>query len=89
MYNKIVNKLLKLPTDKYLHFIVSMIGLLLLSCFTSSIWIILLMSLIVLCIGVIKEVIDLECKNNFDITDIYADICGTISGLFIRLLYLI
>lgn len=82
---KIINKLLAIPTDKYLHFLVSAVlaelGMILFDNIMQT-------AIIVLAIGIAKEyVIDLWIrKTKADWGDIVADAIGTLCGCLMMIL---
>ena len=76
IYNKIANFLCSFTSDKYVHFIVCMILVQLISLFIP----ILYAMLIVFILGLCKEIFDSKQKDDkFDIKDLLADILGIIT----------
>ena len=83
IYNKIANFLCSFTSDKYVHFIVCMILVQLISLFIP----ILYAMLIVFILGLCKEIFDSKQKDDkFDIKDLLADILGIITeGLLLMI----
>lgn len=79
IYNKIANFLCSFDADKYMHFIVCMIAVQLISLLIPIIW----SMLIVFILGLSKEIYDSKQKDDkFDIKDLLADSLGiVIEGL--------
>lgn len=76
IYNKIANFLCSFTSDKYVHFIVCMILVQLISLFIP----VLHTMLIVFILGLCKEIFDSKQKDDkFDIKDLLADILGIIT----------
>lgn len=76
LYNKIANFLCSFTSDKYVHFIVCMILVQLISLFIPVLY----AMLIVFIIGLCKEIFDSKQKNDkFDVKDLLADILGIIT----------
>ena len=75
IYNKIANFLCSFDADKYMHFIVCMIAVQLISLLIPIIW----SMLIVFILGLSKEIYDSRQKDDkFDIKDLLADSLGII-----------
>ena len=75
IYNKIANFLCSFTSDKYVHFIVCMILVQLISLFIPVLY----AMLIVFILGLCKEIFDSKQKDDkFDIKDLLADILGII-----------
>lgn len=83
LYNKIANFLCSFTSDRYVHFIVCMILVQLISLFISFYYAI----LIVFILGLCKEIFDSKQKDDkFDIKDLLADILGIITeGLILMI----
>ena len=83
IYNKIANFLCSFTSDRYVHFIVCMILVQLISLFIP----ILYAMLIVFILGLCKEIFDSKQKDDkFDIKDLLADILGIITeGLLLMI----
>lgn len=76
LYNKIANFLCSFTSDRYVHFIVCMILVQLISLFIPVLY----AMLIVFIIGLCKEIFDSKQKNDkFDVKDLLADILGIIT----------
>ena len=76
IYNKIANFLCLFTSDKYVHFIVCMILVQLISLFILFYY----AMLIVFLLGLCKEIFDSKQKDDkFDIKDLLADILGIIT----------
>ena len=76
IYNKIANFLCSFTSDKYVHFIVCMILVQLISLFIPVLY----AMLIVFILGLCKEIFDSKQKDDiFDIKDLLADILGIIT----------
>ena len=76
IYNKIANFLCSFTSDRYVHFIVCMILVQLISLFIPFYY----AMLIVFLIGLCKEIFDSKQKDDkFDIKDLLADILGIIT----------
>ena len=76
IYNKIANFLCSFTSDKYVHFIVCMILVQLISLFISVLY----AMLIVFILGLCKEIFDSKQKDDkFDIKDLLANILGIIT----------
>ena len=75
IYNKIANFICSFTSDKYVHFIVCMILVQLISLFIPVLY----AMLIVFILGLCKEIFDSKQKDDkFDIKDLLADILGII-----------
>ena len=75
LYNKIANFLCSFTSDKYVHFIVCMILVQLISLFIPVLY----AMLIVFILGLCKEIFDSKQKDDkFDVKDLLADILGII-----------
>lgn len=75
LYNKIANFLCSFTSDKYVHFIVCMILVQLISLFIPFYY----AMLIVFILGLCKEIFDSKQKDDkFDVKDLLADILGII-----------
>ena len=75
IYNKIANFLCSFTSDRYVHFIVCMIAVQLISLLIPIIW----SMLIVFILGLSKEIYDSKQKDDkFDIKDLLADSLGII-----------
>ena len=75
IYNKIANFLCSFTSDKYVHFIVCMILVQLISLFIPVLY----AMLIVFILGLCKEIFDSKQKDDkFDVKDLLADILGII-----------
>lgn len=75
IYNKIANFLCSFDADTYMHFIVCMIAVQLISLLIPVIW----SMLIVFILGLSKEIYDSKQKDDkFDIKDLLADCLGII-----------
>lgn len=75
IYNKIANFLCSFTSDKYIHFIVCMILVQLISLFIPVLY----AMLIVFILGLCKEIFDSKQKDDkFDVKDLLADILGII-----------
>lgn len=75
LYNKIANFLCSFTSDKYVHFIVCMILVQLISLFIPVLY----AMLIVFILGLGKEIFDSKQKDDkFDVKDLLADILGII-----------
>lgn len=75
IYNKIANFLCSFDADKYMHFIVCMIAVQLISLLIPIIW----SMLIVFILGLSKEIYDSRQKDDkFDIKDLLTDCLGII-----------
>lgn len=83
LYNKIANFLCSFTSDKYVHFIVCMILVQLISLFIPVLY----AMLIVFILGLGKEIFDSKQKDDkFDIKDLLADILGIIiEGLILMI----
>lgn len=83
IYNKIANFICSFTSDRYVHFIVCMILVQLISLFIP----ILYAMLIVFILGLCKEIFDSKQKDDkFDIKDLLADILGIITeGLILMI----
>ena len=83
LYNKIANFLCSFTSDRYVHFIVCMILVQLISLFISVLY----AMLIVFILGLCKEIFDSKQKDDkFDIKDLLADILGIITeGLILMI----
>ena len=83
LYNKIANFLCSFTSDKYVHFIVCMILVQLISLFIPVLY----AMLIVFILGLCKEIFDSKQKDDkFDIKDLLADILGIIiEGLILMI----
>lgn len=78
LYKEIVDKLSRIGTDKYLHFIICLTISLIISDITKSV---LLGVSITFLIGILKELFDKYVQGEkFDIDDIKADVIGTMHG---------
>ena len=76
IYNKIANFLCSFTSDRYVHFIVCMILVQLISLFIP----ILYTMLIVFILGLCKEIFDSKQKDDkFNVKDLLADILGIIT----------
>lgn len=76
LYNKIANFLCSFTSDKYIHFIVCMILVQLISLFIPFYY----AMLIVFILGLGKEIFDSKQKDDkFDVKDLLADILGIIT----------
>ena len=76
IYNKIANFLCSFTSDRYVHFIVCMILVQLISLFIPVLY----AMLIVFLIGLLKEIFDSKQKDDkFDVKDLLADILGIIT----------
>lgn len=76
IYNKIANFLCSFTSDKYIHFIVCMILVQLISLFIPVLY----AMLIIFILGLGKEIFDSKQKDDkFDIKDLLADILGIIT----------
>ena len=85
IYNKIANFLCSFTSDKYVHFIVCMILVQLISLFISVLY----AMLIVFILGLCKEIFDSKQKDDkFDIKDLLADNLGIVIGGLILMIYL-
>lgn len=77
VYNKITNFLCSFDSDKYIHFIVCMIAVQLISLLIPVIW----SMLIVFILGLSKEIYDSkQIDDKFDIKDLFANSLGIIIG---------
>ena len=75
IYNKIANFLCSFTSDRYVHFIVCMIAVQLISLLIPIIW----SMLIVFILGLSKEIYDSkQIDDKFDIKDLLADCLGII-----------
>ena len=83
IYNKIANFLCSFTSDRYVHFIVCMILVQLVSLLIPIIW----SMLIVFILGLSKEIYDSRQKDDkFDIKDLLADSLGIIiEGLILMI----
>lgn len=83
IYNKIANFICSFTSDRYVHFIVCMILVQLISLFIP----ILYAMLIVFILGLCKEIFDSKQKDDkFDIKDLLTDILGIITeGLILMI----
>ena len=83
IYNKIANFLCSFTTDKYIHFIVCMILVQLISLLVPVLY----SMLIVFIIGLSKEIYDSKQQDNlFSIKDLFTDILGIIiQGLILMI----
>lgn len=83
LYNKIANFLCSFTSDKYVHFIVCMILVQLISLFIPFYY----AMLIVFILGLSKEIFDSKQKDDkFDVKDLLADILGIIiEGLILMI----
>ena len=83
IYNKIANFLCSFTSDRYVHFIVCMILVQLISLFIPFYY----AMLIVFLIGLLKEIFDSKQKDDkFDVKDLLADILGIITeGLILMI----
>ena len=83
IYNKIANFLCSFTSDRYVHFIVCMIAVQLISLLIPIIW----SMLIVFILGLSKEIYDSKQKDDkFDIKDLLADSLGIIiEGLILMI----
>ena len=83
LYNKIANFLCSFTSDKYVHFIVCMILVQLISLFIPFYY----AMLIVFLIGLLKEIFDSKQKDDkFDVKDLLTDILGIIiEGLILMI----
>ena len=83
IYNKIANFLCSFTSDKYVHFIVCMILVQLISLFIPVLY----AMLIVFILGLCKEIFDSKQKDDkFDVKDLFADILGIIiEGLILMI----
>ena len=83
LYNKIANFLCSFTSDKYVHFIVCMILVQLITLFIPFYY----AMLIVFILGLGKEIFDSKQKDDkFDIKDLLADILGIIiEGLILMI----
>lgn len=85
LYNKIANFLCSFTSDKYVHFIVCMILVQLISLFIPVLY----AMLIVFILGLCKEIFDSKQKDDkFDIKDLLADNLGIIIEGLILMIYL-
>ena len=85
IYNKIANFLCSFTSDKYVHFIVCMILVQLISLFIPVLY----AMLIVFILGLCKEIFDSKQKDDkFDIKDLLADNLGIVIGGLILMIYL-
>lgn len=76
IYNKIANFLCSFTSDKYVHFIVCMILVQLISLFIPVLY----AMLIVFILGLLKEIFDNKQKDDkFDVKDLLANILGIIT----------
>lgn len=83
LYNKIANFLCSFTSDKYIHFIVCMILVQLITLFIPVLY----AMLIVFIIGLSKEIYDSEQQDDlFSTKDLFADILGiVIEGLILMI----
>ena len=83
IYNKIANFLCSFTSDKYIHFIVCMILVQLISLFIPVLY----AMLIVFILGLCKEIFDSKQKDDkFDIKDLFANVLGIITeGLILMI----
>lgn len=83
IYNKIANFICSFTSDRYVHFIVCMILVQLISLFISFYY----AMLIVFILGLCKEIFDSKQKDDkFDIKDLLTDILGIITeGLILMI----
>ena len=83
LYNKIANFLCSFTSDRYIHFIVCIILVQLISLFIPVLY----AMLIVFILGLCKEIFDSKQKDDkFDIKDLLADILGIITeGLILMI----
>ena len=83
IYNKIANFLCSFTSDRYIHFIVCIILVQLISLFIPVLY----AMLIVFILGLCKEIFDSKQKDDkFDIKDLLADILGIITeGLILMI----
>ena len=83
LYNKIANFLCSFTSDKYVHFIVCMILVQLISLFIPFYY----AMLIVFLIGLLKEIFDSKQKDDkFDVKDLLTDSLGIIiEGLILMI----
>lgn len=85
IYNKIANFLCSFTSDRYVHFIVCMILVQLISLFIPVLY----AMLIVFILGLCKEIFDSKQKDDkFDIKDLLADNLGIVIGGLILMIYL-
>lgn len=83
IYNKIANFLCSFTSDRYVHFIVCIILVQLISLFIPFYY----AMIIVFLIGLLKEIFDSKQKDDkFDVKDLLADILGIITeGLILMI----
>ena len=85
IYNKIANFLCSFTSDKYVHFIVCMILVQLISLFIPVLY----AMLIVFILGLCKEIFDSKQKDDkFDVKDLFADNLGIVIEGLILMIYL-
>ena len=83
LYNKIANFLCSFSTDKYVHFIVCMILVQLISLLIPIVW----SMIVVFILGLSKEIYDSKQKDDkFDIKDLFADSLGIIIEVLILMI---
>lgn len=83
IYNKIANFICSFSADKYVHFIVCMILVQLISLLIPIVW----SMIVVFILGLFKEIYDSNQKDDkFDIKDLLADSLGIITeGLILMI----